>query len=96
MSLQCWKACYVELQHTLASPHPSYLINGQFLVNILHESFCVHAWNLIEYFGQGTASYPTSDETIRPYMIKINNQVLTLPRVVLPSSVKNSKTKIEK
>jgi hypothetical protein len=48
--------------------------NGQFLFNVLHEDFCLHAWNLIVYFdGQNP-----KDDNIRRILKMINTQIITL------------------
>jgi hypothetical protein len=48
--------------------------NGQFLFNVLHEDFCLHAWNLIVYFD---GLYP-KDDNIRRILKMIDTQIVTL------------------
>lgn len=47
----------------------------KFLFNCFHESFCVHAWNLIKWF-EGDEWHTNSE--IEPYMSKIKEQILSL------------------
>src|ERR1700722_11230573 len=67
-------AVYITLQQRNL---PSSL-SQQFWINVLHESFCVHAWNLIGWIVEDTNDPFVVEDKVDGILEKIADQILSL------------------